>query len=172
MADGPMRSIPSLSWVTGRTPTFRRIAMRSAERPLSLKVYALSVVALLFGALFLLLPSACLRKPASPSLPPAAAQTRPDPYFNRLFTRFGDGWTGGDGTLSIGLPNWTIAVVVRGYLSGAGPSGWIAARGQSIDSQLFSGPGQGRIDHPAWWHSAPSKCFSGIAKSGLLVLAR
>jgi hypothetical protein len=32
-------------------------------------------------------------------------QAQPDPLFNRLFTRFGGGWTGGDGTLSIGLPD-------------------------------------------------------------------
>ena len=29
----------------------------------------------------------------------------PDPAFDRLFTRFGGGWTGGDGTYSIGLPD-------------------------------------------------------------------
>ena len=79
--------------------------MRSAERSFSFRICALSVVALLLGALLLLLPSACLRKPTSPSMPPAAAQTQPDPFFNRIFTRLGNGWTGGDGTLSIGLPD-------------------------------------------------------------------
>jgi hypothetical protein len=32
-----------------------------------------------------------------------AVSTAPDPYFNRLFTRTGGGWTGGDGTLSVAL---------------------------------------------------------------------
>ena len=50
---------------------------------------------------FLLLPTACVRAAGMPPLffPPA----QPDADFNRLFTRSGNGWTGGDGTLSIEL---------------------------------------------------------------------
>ena len=40
-----------------------------------------------------------------PAPPPAAIQAGPDPFFNQLFQRSGNGWTGGDGTLSIGLPD-------------------------------------------------------------------
>lgn len=52
----------------------------------------------------LLVPVACTRIPeAAP--PPLTLQAIPDADFNRRFTRFGNGWTGGDGTLSIGLPD-------------------------------------------------------------------
>lgn len=53
--------------------------------------------------LLMLLPGACLGHHGAP--PPADLAAQPDPHFNRLFTRFGDGWTGGDGTLSLGLPD-------------------------------------------------------------------
>lgn len=57
---------------------------------------------LLALVLFLLLPAACLRHHGA--LPTAAdLQVQPDSHFNRLFTRYDDGWTGGDGTLSIRL---------------------------------------------------------------------
>ena len=92
--------------------------MRSADRPFPFGRYALPLVAVLFGVL-LLLPSACLRKPASFS-PPATFQAHPDPLFNRLFTRRGGGWTGGDGTLSIGLPDgrslWFFGDTFLGYV--------------------------------------------------------
>lgn len=38
-------------------------------------------------------------------LPLPAVKVRPDADFNRLFTRHGGGWTGGDGTRSIPLPD-------------------------------------------------------------------
>ena len=78
--------------------------MRYGDHRIPFHRYARPAVALLFWALLLLLPSACLWKPASPS-PPDAVLARPDLLFNRLFTRPGRGWTGGDGTLSIGLPD-------------------------------------------------------------------
>lgn len=78
--------------------------MGFADRPFPFRRYARPAVALLFGALLLLLPSACLWKSASSS-PPAAIQAHPDPSFNHLFTRSGGGWTGGDGTLSVALPD-------------------------------------------------------------------
>jgi hypothetical protein len=34
-----------------------------------------------------------------------AGAVAPDPYFNTLFTRYGGGWTGGDGTYSVRLPD-------------------------------------------------------------------
>jgi hypothetical protein len=46
------------------------------------------------------------------TLPPAATTTplaEPAPEFDRLFQRTGDGWTGGDGTLSVALPDGRTA---------------------------------------------------------------
>ncbi len=51
------------------------------------------------------------RPPGEPPLPVAAhapgdeALAAPDPHFDRLFTRSGGGWTGGDGTYSVLLPD-------------------------------------------------------------------
>jgi len=53
--------------------------------------------------LFLSLSTACSHPGGSLPLP--AGNVRPDADFNRLFTRHGGGWTGGDGTLSIPLPD-------------------------------------------------------------------
>ena len=54
---------------------------------------------------------AALRPVSAPLPPPADGGfgeplpfAEPDRGFDRLFTRFGGGWTGGDGTYSIGLP--------------------------------------------------------------------
>ena len=52
----------------------------------------------------LLAPVACTRIPEAPP-PRLAPEAVPDVAFNQLFTRFGNGWTGGDGTLSMGLPD-------------------------------------------------------------------
>jgi Domain of unknown function (DUF4185)/Domain of unknown function (DUF5005) len=52
----------------------------------------------------LLAPVACTRIPEAPP-PRMAPEAIPDVAFNQLFTRFGNGWTGGDGTLSMGLPD-------------------------------------------------------------------
>jgi hypothetical protein len=60
------------------------------------------VALLLACGLLLLQSSACWQSFAPLPQPPAAT---PDPAFNSLFTRSDHGWTGGDGTLSIGLPD-------------------------------------------------------------------
>jgi len=52
----------------------------------------------------LLAPVACTQIPATVA-PPPAPRAIPDVTFNQMFTRFGNGWTGGDGTLSISLPD-------------------------------------------------------------------
>ena len=49
-----------------------------------------------------LIPTACLQHQG---VSPVPAEVRPDPVFNHLFTRSDHGWTGGDGTLSIALPD-------------------------------------------------------------------
>lgn len=51
----------------------------------------------------LLLSAACWRLSGPDTSP--CARVRPDPDFNQLFTRSGNGWTGGDGTLSVALPD-------------------------------------------------------------------
>lgn len=72
-----------------------------------------------FLVFILLAPVACTRMPAAPS-PRLAPQAIPDVTFNQLFTRFGNGWTGGDGTLSIGLPDgrtlWLFGDTFLGYV--------------------------------------------------------
>lgn len=66
---------------------------------------ATTVVLVIPLLLFLLLaPAACTLNPAAVA-PPPAPRVNPDATFNQLFTRFGNGWTGGDGTLSIRLPD-------------------------------------------------------------------
>lgn len=74
------------------------------HRPFAFHRCGRSFVAVISLTLLLLLLQACVQTPA-PISPPVAAKAQPDPLFNRLFTRFGGGWTGGDGTLSIGLPD-------------------------------------------------------------------
>ena len=74
---------------------------------------------LFFLAPFFLLPVACTRiPPVAPS--PLSVGAIPAPDFNQLFTRSGKGWTGGDGTLSIGLPDgrtlWLFGDTFLGYV--------------------------------------------------------
>ncbi len=47
---------------------------------------------------------ACTGRTAPPAAPPPPL-AEPAPEFDRLFQRSGDGWTGGDGTLSVALPD-------------------------------------------------------------------
>src|SRR5690606_11911686 len=54
--------------------------------------------------LFLLL-SFCRPLPVPEQATYSGSIAEPDHGFNRLFQRSGDGWTGGDGTLSVALPD-------------------------------------------------------------------
>lgn len=64
----------------------------------------------------------CARLPAGD--PPPGFQAHPDPAFNQLFTRSGPGWTGGDGTLSIPLPDGrTLWLFGDSFLGTVGPDG-------------------------------------------------
>ncbi|MEO8663474.1 MAG: DUF5005 domain-containing protein [Bryobacteraceae bacterium] len=47
----------------------------------------------------------CATLAAQCTLPPAPSQGVPDSYFNALATQNGPGWTGGDGTYSLALPD-------------------------------------------------------------------
>jgi len=55
---------------------------------------------------------------------PTAVSTAPDPCFNRLFTRTGGGWTGGDGTLSVPLGDGrTLWLFGDSFLGTVNPDG-------------------------------------------------
>jgi len=60
------------------------------------------------AALLLLGLGACTVRTAPPPTPPTPL-AEPAPEFDRLFQRTGDGWTGGDGTLSVALPDGRTA---------------------------------------------------------------
>jgi hypothetical protein len=80
----------------------------------------------------LLVPVACTRIPEA-ALPSLTVQAIPDAGFNQLFTRFGNGWTGGDGTLSIDLPdNRTLWLFGDTFLGHVRPDG-----ARPLDSPLI-----------------------------------
>jgi hypothetical protein len=79
--------------------------------------------------------------------------TRPDPEFNRLFTRNNGGWTGGDGTLSIPLADgrtvWLFGDTFLGHVrpDNSRPADsplirncLVVQNGKDLDTR-FSGPG-------------------------------
>jgi len=80
----------------------------------------------------LLAPAACMRILEAPQ-PRWTPQAIPDVAFNQLFTRFGNGWTGGDGTLSIGLPDGrTLWLFGDTFLGSVRPDG-----SRPLDSPLI-----------------------------------
>ncbi len=71
------------------------------------------------AALLLLGLGACTGRSAPPPPPPPAPLAEPAPEFDRLFQRTGDGWTGGDGTLSVALPDGRTAWLFGDTLLGS-----------------------------------------------------
>ena len=101
--------------------------MRRSVRPLAppLAPAARWLLFLLVG-MFL----ACARLPGGDTSPDLAGQ--PDPVFNQLFTRSGPGWTGGDGTLSVALPDGrTLWLFGDSFLGSVRPDG-----SRPVDSPL------------------------------------
>jgi len=76
---------------------------------------------LLFILVFVVLACGCGVSPP-PDTPPRLAW--PDPFYNQLFNRKGGGWTGGDGTLSIHLPDgctaWLFGDTFLGHVNSDG----------------------------------------------------
>ena len=100
-------------------------ANRPFAGPLSLAVRGL-LACLLAG--ILLACGGLADRGAVPDLP-----GRPDPGFNRLFTRSGPGWTGGDGTLSLALPDGrTLWLFGDSFLGTVRPDG-----SRPLDSPLI-----------------------------------
>ncbi len=90
--------------------------VKTAAHRLSRRKRWLAIVALV------LLLAACAG--GRPYDAPPAVDAVPDPYFNRLFTRTGDGWTGGDGTLSVPLPDGrTLWLFGDSFLGTVSPDG-------------------------------------------------
>ncbi|MGD9332917.1 MAG: DUF5005 domain-containing protein [Desulfobacterales bacterium] len=76
------------------------------------------------------------------------APAQPDADFNRLFTRAGDGWTGGDGTLSVKLPDGrTLWLFGDTFLGQVRPDGSRPAQSPLIRNCLVVQKGQKLTTH-------------------------
>jgi hypothetical protein len=66
----------------------------------------------------------CLSACVGLGLRPGPREPAPDPYFNHLFNRTGNGWTGGDGTLSVALADGrTLWLFGDSFLGTVNPDG-------------------------------------------------